>query len=85
MAPDMNVNVKIFPIAGLNESTQVMDITLNEGSPGELLEILSGRLGADPRERSIMVLVNGQCIDVESDVVLSNGDMIWLMPRLSGG
>ena len=81
----MKINVKIYPIAGLNEATQVMDAALDEGNLSELVTFLCRQLGADLREYGVMILNNGQSLDIESNVILNDGDNIWVMPRLSGG
>jgi len=81
----MSIHVKVFPIAGVCDAAQVMDVTLNEGCLSELMTILTRQLGTDPRKQGIMILNNGQSLDVDADASLNDGDNLWVMPRLSGG
>jgi len=81
----MKIYVKIFPIAGVSDAAQEMEVTLAEGKLSELITLLQNRIGSDLSERSIMLLHNGQSLNIDDDVILTEGDRVWAMPRLSGG
>ena len=81
----MIVNVKIYPIAGLNDSAKEKEVTLSEGCLSELLTILGQKLGDDLRNHGVMILNNGHSLDIDEEATLTDGDKIWVMPRLSGG
>ena len=81
----MKVSVKVFPITGVSDAAQELEITLSEGNLSELIAILQLRFRVDPHDESIMILHNGQALDSYADVILSNGDQLWMMPCLSGG
>ena len=81
----MRVNVKVYPIAGVSDATQEMEVALTEGNLNELMTLLQERLGAGLCEKSVMILYNGQALDLKADVVFSNGDQLWVMPCISGG
>ena len=81
----MKVSVKVFPIAGVSDAAQELDVTLSEGNLSELIAILQQRFSVDPHDERIMILHNGQAIDSYADEILSDGDRIWMMPCLSGG
>jgi len=81
----MNIQVKIFPIAGCNDTSHEIEITLSQGHLGELMSYLQQYLGKDLHDESVMVLHNGQGLDLNSDVQFKEADKVWVMPRLSGG
>jgi len=81
----MIVNVKIYPIAGLNDSAKEKEVTLSEGRLSELLVILNQQLGDDLCKYGIMILNNGHSLDIDAEATLTDGDKIWVMPHLSGG
>ena len=82
----MKVRVNIFPIAGLCDRKQELEIALEEGSIGELHTHLEDRLGVNPRTiKSLMFLYNGRALDERDNVALSDGDTLWLLPQISGG
>jgi len=81
----MKVSVKVFPIAGVSDATQELEVTLSEGNLSELVAFLQQRFSVDPHDESIMILHNGQALDSYADVILSEGDRLWMMPCLSGG
>jgi molybdopterin converting factor small subunit len=82
----MKVQVKIFPIAGLCDKKQELEIPLAEGSMGELEAYFEERLGVNLRAiKSLMFLHNGRSIDERENVVFSDGDLLWLLPQISGG
>jgi len=82
----MKVHLKIFPIADLCEQRQEMEISLDEGSMGEVETFLLKRLGMNPDKiETIMFILNGCGLGSRKDVVLRDGDMLWLLPQISGG
>ena len=82
----MNVHVKIFPIAGLSEQRQEMELALEEGNMGELETLLFNRLGANPgNAEAYMFMLNGCGLDNWEEVVFRNGDQLWMLPQISGG
>ena len=81
----MKVSLKIYPIAGVSDVTQELEITLSEGKLCELIEFVKKQFGIDPCEENIMIINNGQALDSYTDVPLCDGDSLWLMPCLSGG
>jgi len=81
----ISVKVKVFPIAGLNDAAQELTIILSTGSFGELMKRLQQQLGADPREKGVMILHNGQSVEVNEGASIEDNDQIWVLPRLSGG
>ena len=82
----MKVQVKIFPIAGLCDQKQELEISLEEGNMGELQMLLEKQLGVNPSViKSLMFLHNGRALDVRADAVFADGDLLWLLPQISGG
>ena len=82
----MNVHIKIFPIAGLNNKKQELEIALEEGNLNEALNQLQERLGVNFREmKTLMFLHNGKGLVKHEDNVFREGDQLWLLPLLSGG
>ena len=81
----MKVSVKVFPIAGVSDAAQELEVTLSGEKLSELIAFLQQRFSVDPRDESIMILHNGQALDSYVDVILSEGDRLWMMPCLSGG
>ena len=90
----MKVRVRIFPVAGLCDHSQELELDLQEGSFGEALAHLEGRLGVNlagssgdnpGKQETFMFLLNGRALDMFKDTVLCDGDQLWLLPRLSGG
>jgi molybdopterin converting factor small subunit len=81
----MNVHVKIFPIAKLNNTAQELEVELAQGHLSELMVFLRRQIGDEISEKSLMLLHNGQGLDMNTDMVLQEGDKLWLMPMLSGG
>ena len=84
----MNIHVKIFPIAGLCNQSQDLELALENGSLDELLVRIQKRLDTDTdlrKTETLMFLYNGRVLDKHKDVVLSDGGELWLLPLLSGG
>jgi len=81
----MNISLKIFPISDLNNSTTEMVVELTDGKLSEVLDWVEQKWEVNPYECAIMVLCNGQSLDLEADFDLSENDKVWIMPRLSGG
>ena len=86
----MKVNVKVFPIAGLCEQTRELEISLENGCMAELTPLLEGELGVNPglrlcKNESLMFLHNGRRLDEPENTVLCDGDLLWLLPQISGG
>ena len=86
----LRVNVKIFPIAGLCEQRQDIELVLEEGSMNELEMLLFRKLNVNPGNvEAYMFLHNGRGLcsspDKYKDVVFQNGDQLWLLPQISGG
>ena len=82
----MTVDVKIFPIAGLCNKKQELQIALEEGNMGELRRLLPERLGVNlPGPEAFMFLYNGRALRQQEDVFFQDGDQLWLLPQISGG
>ena len=94
----MKVHVKIFPIAGLCNQSQKLELALEEGHFSEMLMCLQGRLGANldnnpddcsgdgfDKFEKLMFMHNGRALGKCKDVVFQDGDQLWLLPLLSGG
>ena len=82
----MKVHVKVFPIAGLCEQRREMDFSLENGGMGELEPLLERELGVSlDKIKSLMFLHNGRGLDEPENVVLCDGDLLWLLPQISGG
>ena len=81
----MNINVKVFPIADICDSTQEFYETLTEGHLSELMELLRHRYNTNLTEKAIMILHNGKSLDLAEDPKLENNDQLWIMPVLSSG
>ena len=81
----MKIYTRIFPIAGLLDATQELEVTLTEGSPGELMKSLNQLLDTDLCDKDILILHNGQSLDIKSNTLLSDEDQIWVINCLSGG
>ena len=82
----MNVQIKIFPIAGLCDQAQKLELALEDGGMGELLRSLQDQLGVNLSENeTIMFLHNGRALDRREETVFHDGDQLWLMPQISGG
>ena len=82
----IKVRVRIFPIAGVCNSTLDIEIELEEGNLYELMKRLQDRLGlAANVPETLMLLHNGHSLDINKAAQFLNGDQLWLMPRLSGG
>ena len=81
----MKVSVKVFPIAGLCDRRQELELALEGGSMGELEALLFERLGAAPKTKAFTFLLNGRGVGKRESVVLRDGDNLWLLPQISGG
>jgi len=82
----MKVQVKIFPVAGLCDQKRELEITLEEGNMNELEVHLEERMGVNPRViKSLMFLHNGRAMGEQENVVFKDGDLLWLLPQISGG
>ena len=86
----MKIHVKVFPIAGLFEQRRELDISLENGGMGELAPLLERELGVNPglrlyKNESLMFLHNGRRLDETENIVLCDGDLLWLLPQISGG
>jgi len=82
----MKVNIKIFPIAGLFNKKQELEIALENGDLNEALTRLQELLGVNFREnKTLMYLHNGYKLESQNDAVFQEGDQLWLLPILSGG
>ena len=82
----MKVHVKVFPIAGLSNKRQEFEVSLEEGSMSCLETHLEERLGVTPRNvKSLMFLHNGRGLDNRENAVFRDGDLLWLLPQISGG
>jgi len=79
----MKIYTRIFPIAGLFDATQELEITLTEGSPGKLMKSLNQLLDTDLDDKDVIILRNGQSLDINTP--LSDEDQIWVIHCLSGG
>ena len=85
-AEQIKVNVKVFQTTGLCAKTEELEITLGEGSFGELQKLLGKVLGVDLHEtKALMFLHNGCVLDRRNSVVFRDKDKLWLLPLLSGG
>ena len=82
----MTVHVKVFPIAGLCDETQKLELALEEGNMDELLMQLQECLKTDQlKTEALMFMHNGRTLNRSKDVAFRDGDEVWLMPLLSGG
>ena len=81
----MKVHIKIFPIVGICDQSQKLELPLEEGNLSEALALLEGRLGMNCKIETLMFLHNGRALDCRKDAVFQDGDQLWLMPLLSGG
>ena len=82
----MKVSVRVFPIEGMCSQSQDLDMTLEEGSFGEVLTFLQMRFDVTmDKLESLMFLHNGYGLDRRKNVVFHDGDQLWLLPLLSGG
>ena len=82
----MRMHIKIFPIAGLCDQQQELELSLEVGCMSELETLLQKRLSADLRKiEELMFLHNGYRLDKNEDVVFQDGDQLWLLPQISGG
>ena len=84
----MKVHIKIFPIAGLCNQSQKMELLLADGSFKEVLMLLQERLSLDKsldNSGKLMFLHNGRNLDTRKDTVFKDGDQLWLLPLISGG
>jgi len=81
----MKILLKVFPIADINDSTQEFELELDNGKLGEVLEWLKQTLGIDPHSGVLMILCNGQSLDLLKEYDLSANDTLWAMPMLAGG
>ena len=82
----MIVFIKIFPSVGVCNQTQKLEIALKNGSFCELLTLLEGKLNVSLEKlEKLMFVHNGRGLDRQKDVVLCDGDELWLLPLLSGG
>ena len=82
----MNVHIKVFPITGLSEQRQEMELTLEEGNMGELKSLLFDRLGRKPdNSQAYMFLLNGCGMEDWEKAAFRDGDRLWMLPQISGG
>ena len=82
----LRVHIKVFPIAGLCEQRQEIELALEEGSMTEMETLLFKRLEVNPGNiEAYMFLHNGRGLDNDKDVVFRDGDQLWLLPQISGG
>ena len=82
----MNIQIRIFPIAGLCNEKKELELALEKGNFYEAQARLEELLGISFREnKTLMFLHNGQGLDRNKDIVFREGDQLWLMPLLSGG
>ena len=83
----MKVQVKIFPAAGLCDQKQEFEIVLNKGNFAELETRLEERFGINPLPiESLIFLHNGRGLDGRREnVTFQDGDLLWLLPQISGG
>ena len=58
----MKIIVKIFPIAGISDAAQEMEVTLTEGNLSEAIAYLNQRFNTDMLDDSIMILHNGRAL-----------------------
>ena len=82
----MTVHIKVFPIAGVCDQSQKLDISLEQGNLTEALSLLEVRLGVCfSKPEKLMLMHNGRGLDRRKNTVLEDGDQLWLLPLLSGG
>ena len=83
----MTVHIKLFPIAGVCNQSQELELILEEGKLGEVLANLHERLGVNlaVKLEKLMLLHNGCALGNRKDVAFQDGDRLWLLPLLSGG
>ena len=88
----MMIFLKVFPIVGVCDQSQELEIAFEKNKMNEVLTHLEERVGfslADKFEK-LMLLHNGQVLDKDvlnrsKEVVFEDGDRLWLLPLLSGG
>ena len=88
----MMIFIKVFPIVGVCDQSQELEIPFENSKMSEVLTHLEKRVGfklADKYEK-LMLLHNGQVLDIDvlkrsQEVVFEDGDKLWLLPLLSGG
>ena len=82
----MKILVKIFPTAGLADKTIQMEIDLKAANISELLSVLHEKLGTDPAKiETLNFMHNGRMYTRHEDLILKDGDQIWLLPKITGG
>jgi hypothetical protein len=87
----MNVKLKIYPIAGLCDSSMEMEMALEEGSLAELLKQVWNLLGvkAPASTEGLMLLLNGRFVDLpdcaHEDVPEGTHDGTYMDTRLEDG
>ena len=82
----MKVQVSVFPIAGLCNEKQEIELAMEEGNMGELETLLFNRLGVKlQKAEALMFMLNGRGLGRDEEVVFCDGDKLWLLPQISGG
>jgi len=82
----MKVQVSVFPIAGTTEKKQELQITMEKGSLEEALARIEERLDINlPKIETLLLLRNGQGLNKNEELILKDGDQLWVLPQLSGG
>ena len=79
------VRIKVFPLADVTDAAFETELTMTEGNLFECMTFLNKHFGTELREKGIMILHNGQSLDIHADAEVSDGDQVWVLPRLSGG
>ena len=81
----MKIYVKMFPIAGICDSSREMVFSLAEGNLNELLPYLQKQAGAPLPLEKLLFLHNGRGLDIHENKQFSDGDRLWVLPMISGG
>jgi len=79
------VKIKVFPLADVVDASFETELTLTDGSLYECMTYLNTHFGTELREKDIMILHNGQSLDIFANAVINDGDQLWVLPCLSGG
>jgi len=82
----MKVQASVFPIAGATNRKQELELTLEMGNLEEALAQIEERLVVNlPKTETLLLLHNGQGLDLSKEAVFNDGDQLWILQQISGG